>query len=187
MNTFLLLTIAASIVLLIVEGAFLARLPAEKIHALLRRSILVASALVILALVFLGTWHWMFVPVAVLLPFIDLVYVKLRNWFKQLNPATARRNLSRLFMQYRQRARAAPSPRAKAHSAREQQNNAASRHVDMTRDQALHILGLNRSARPSEIKDAHRRLMRIMHPDRGGNSEQAAQVNRAKDVLIGNN
>lgn len=185
MNTFLLLTIAASIVLLIVEGAFLARLPAEKIHAILRRSILIAASLVILASVFLGTWHWMFVPVALLLPFIDRVYLKLRTWLRQANPVAAWRSMTHQFILYRQHVRAAPR-RTKTQS-REQQNNAAARHVDMTRDQALSILGLNRSAGPTEIKDAHRRLMRIMHPDRGGTTEQAAKINRAKDVLIGNN
>lgn len=186
MNTFLLLTIAASVVLLIVEGAFLARLPAEKIHAILRRSILVAGALVILSLVFLGTWHWMFVPVALLLPFIDRIYAKLRSGLRQVSPAAVWRDIAHQFMQYRQRARTTSSARGKTKSTRQQQNNAATRHVDMTRDQALSILGLSRSAGPTEIKDAHRRLMRIMHPDRGGTSEQAAQVNLAKDVLIGN-
>ena len=189
MNTFLLLTIAASVVLLIVEGAFLARLPAEKIHALLRRSILIAGALVILSLVILGNWHWMFAPVAVLLPFIDRIYAKVRAVLRQFDPAAVLRHITQQFQLYRQRARAtaSASTRARAKSTREQQNNSATRHVDMTRDQALNILGLSRGAGPSEIKDAHRRLMRIMHPDRGGTSEQAAQVNRAKDVLTGNN
>ena len=184
MNTFLLLAIAASVVLLIVEGAFLARLPAEKIHALLRRSILIAVALVILSLVVLGTWHWMFAPVALLLPFIDRLYAKLRAALRQLDPAAGWQHMAQQFVLYWQRSRTvAASARARAQSAREQQNNSSNRHGDMTRDQALSILGLSRGAGPNEIKDAHRRLMRVMHPDRGGTSEQAAQVNRAKDVL----
>lgn len=166
----------------------MARLPAEKIHALLRRSILIASSLVLLALVLLGTWHWIFLIVAALLPFIDRIYAKLRVGLRQFKPAHVVNNLKQEFKAYRQRARVvSASARSKANKSREQQNNAASRHVDMTRDQALTILGLSRGAGPTEIKDAHRRLMRIMHPDRGGTSEQAAQVNRAKDILIGNN
>lgn len=187
-NTFLLLTIAASVVLLIVEGAFLARLPAEKIHAILRRSILIASALVVLALVVLGTWHLAFALLAVMLPFIDRIYAKLRERLREFDPAAAWRYTTQQIELYRRRARTVPplSARGKAKPSREQ-NNAAARHVDMTREQALNILGLSRGAGPVEIKDAHRRLMRIMHPDRGGTSEQAAQVNRAKDVLISNN
>lgn len=176
--------------LLIVEGAFLARLPAEKIHALLRRSILIASALVILSLVALGTWHWMFVPVALLLPFIDRLYAKFRATLRQFDPSTGWNHLKQQLMLHRQQraASAAAAARAKAQAAREreQQKNTQQRHVDMSRDQALSILGLSRGAGPQEIKDAHRRLMRITHPDRGGTSEQAAQVNRAKDILTSN-
>lgn len=188
MNTFLLLTIAASLVLLIVEGAFLARLPAEKIHALLRRSILVALAFVILAQVLLGAWHWMVTPLAVVLPFIDMIYAQLRALLRRINLGAAWRYLARLFMLFRQRVRTgASSVRTKAQSSRrDQPHNPATRHVDMTRDQALRILGLSRGAEAHQIKDAHRRLMRTMHPDRGGTSEQAAQINRAKDVLTGN-
>jgi len=186
-NTFLLLTIAASLVLLIVEGAFLARLPAERIHALLRRSILIALALVILAQVFLGAWHWMVTPLAVVLPFIDMIYVKLRSLLRQMNLTAGWRYLARQFMLYRQRARVvSASARTKAQARKPHNHNPASRHVDMTRDQALSILGLSRGAEARQIKDAHRRLMRTMHPDRGGTSEQAAQINRAKDVLTGN-
>ena len=187
MNTFLLLTIAASLVLLIVEGAFLARLPAERIHALLRRSILIALALVILAQVFLGAWPWMVTPLAVVLPFIDTIYVKMRSLLRQMNLTAGWRYLARQFMLYLQRARVSASARTKAQARRrDQPHNPATRHVDMTRDQALSILGLSRGAEPRQIKDAHRRLMRTMHPDRGGTSEQAAQINRAKDVLTGN-
>lgn len=160
---------------------------AEKIHALLRRSILVAIALVILSQVIFGTWHWMFTPAALLLPFIDRVYAKLRAVLRRLDLTAPWRRMAQRFTLNRQRRSVSAAARAKAQSSREQQHNAAARHVDMTRDQALNILGLSRRAGLQEIKDAHRRLMRIMHPDRGGSSEQAAQVNRAKDVLTNNN
>ena len=165
----------------------MARWPAEKIHALLRRSILVALALVTLALVFLGTWHWMFVPAALLLPFIDRIYAKLRAALREVDFAAVRSHMTYQLMFYWQRARTvSASAWAKVRATRAEKNNAATRYVDMTRDQALSILGLSRGAQPQQIKDAHRRLMRTMHPDRGGTSEQAAQINRAKDVLTNN-
>lgn len=56
----------------------------------------------------------------------------------------------------------------------------------MTREQAYAILELAPGADIDQIKEAHRRLMMKLHPDHGGSTFLAAQVNRAKDVLIGN-
>lgn len=55
----------------------------------------------------------------------------------------------------------------------------------MSREEALKVLDLAEGASPEEIRDAHRRLMRTNHPDRGGSTYIAAQINRAKDVLLG--
>ncbi len=56
---------------------------------------------------------------------------------------------------------------------------------DMTREQALAILGLEEGASREEIIQAHRRMMQKVHPDRGGSDFLAAQVNRAKALLLG--
>ena len=56
---------------------------------------------------------------------------------------------------------------------------------DMTRDEALAVLGLAEGASEDDIKAAHRRLIQRMHPDVGGSADLAARINRAKDVLLG--
>ena len=57
--------------------------------------------------------------------------------------------------------------------------------TDMSRDEALAVLGLAEGATGDEIKAAHRRLIQRMHPDVGGSADLAARINRAKDVLLG--
>lgn len=55
----------------------------------------------------------------------------------------------------------------------------------MDRAEALRILGLQEGATSDDIHAAHRRLISAIHPDQGGSSHLAAQVNRARDILIG--
>ena len=56
----------------------------------------------------------------------------------------------------------------------------------MTPEEALRVLGLGAGASEVEIKAAYHRLIRHLHPDQGGSSFLAAQVNRARDVLLEN-
>jgi hypothetical protein len=67
----------------------------------------------------------------------------------------------------------------------EQQSPPRGPRVDMTREEALAVLGLAAQATPDEIRAAHRRLIQRVHPDVGGSADLAARINRAKDVLLG--
>jgi hypothetical protein len=54
----------------------------------------------------------------------------------------------------------------------------------MTKREAALILGVRESATPERVKEAHRRIMQINHPDKGGSAYLTAKVNEAKDLLL---
>ena len=57
-----------------------------------------------------------------------------------------------------------------------------------TRQQAIFrarkLLGVRAEAQHQEIVEAHKRLITMIHPDRGGTNEQVHEANAARDLLM---
>jgi DnaJ-class molecular chaperone len=45
-------------------------------------------------------------------------------------------------------------------------------------------IGVRESASAERIKEAHRRIMQINHPDKGGSAYMTAKINEAKLMLL---
>jgi predicted lipid-binding transport protein (Tim44 family) len=55
----------------------------------------------------------------------------------------------------------------------------------MSEAEARSLLGVDADATEDEIEAAYRRLMRMAHPDTGGTTGLATQLNAARDRLLG--
>jgi hypothetical protein len=55
----------------------------------------------------------------------------------------------------------------------------------MSRDKALEVLGVPEGSSDQQIKERYKELMRRVHPDQGGSSYLATELNEAKRVLLG--
>ena len=54
----------------------------------------------------------------------------------------------------------------------------------MTRGEALEVLGLAEGATDDEVRRAYSELIKKVHPDRGGSAYLATRVNLARDLLL---
>ena len=112
-----------------------------------------------------GRLHWLAALGAALLPFLRRSLGLLR--FVPF--------LGRMYAQYRQQ-----------RAGQEQARGASAAAGAMTREQALAVLGLESNPSRQQVVDAHRRLMAKIHPDKGGSTYLAQQLNEAKRVLLRN-
>lgn len=53
----------------------------------------------------------------------------------------------------------------------------------MSKREAALILGVSPSASKQKVKDAHKKIMLLNHPDRNGSPYLAAKINEAKDLM----
>ena len=54
----------------------------------------------------------------------------------------------------------------------------------MTEQEAYEVLGIEMGASEEQIREAHRALLRKLHPDQGGTTWLATRINMARDVLL---
>ena len=67
---------------------------------------------------------------------------------------------------------------------RKGKNPSPSAPENMTRKEALEILGLEDGANKDDIMDAYKSLMKKVHPDQDGSEWMAQKLNAAKDFLL---
>ena len=63
--------------------------------------------------------------------------------------------------------------------------NASSLSRQLSRDEAYRLLGLEAGSSEEEIREAYHRLIKRVHPDRGGSAALTAQITEARNRLLG--
>ena len=146
-------------VILIGSWFWYRRQPPELRRKAAIRIVILTLTLALLYLTVTGKLHWIGGIFALLLPFLQ----KLIPWVLRLSP------LYRIWKQ--RKSGDSPQNRAKASP-------------NLSRVEALEVLGLKEGASRDDIIQAHRKLIQKLHPDRGGNDWLAAKINAAKDRLL---
>ncbi len=138
--------------------------PASEVAKTIKKSGLYILAVLFVLLALTGKLNWIFALVSVLLAYAGRMLPVILRYAPQLQ---------RLWVLFNSRKASADK-------------NSSTRppSSDMTKAQAYDVLGLKPGATEQEIIQAHKRLMQKNHPDRGGSDFLAAQINRAKQVLL---
>lgn len=136
------------------------RQPPHKRGLALLQLLLVLAAFVLIVLAITGRLNWLVGLVGAVLPFLRRLF----PWIWRIGA----------WQQKRRRA-----DRSDTH-----QPPPRSRQTNLTRAEALQILGLDESAKRDEILKAHQRLIQLNHPDRGGSDWLASRINAARDTLL---
>lgn len=56
---------------------------------------------------------------------------------------------------------------------------------EQAKGSARALLGIGPDASRQDIIEAHKRLVAMVHPDRGGSNEDVHEANAARDILLG--
>ena len=133
------------------------------------KGLVIAAAAVLLAglavLTATGRLHWLAALGTAMLPFARRA-LGLVRWLPWLSNA------------YRAHSQ------AKAQFRRDDGTPPGAKSARLSRAEALEVLGLSGTPSRAEVVAAHRRLMQKLHPDRGGSTYLAQQLNAAKDTLL---
>jgi hypothetical protein len=107
------------------------------------------------------------------LPVGALIYWLARGWFAQGFPGLDK---LKAWLDGKSNRRADP----KGEDTAQGRTNGAA----MTETEAWQVLGLEPGASRDAIREAHRNLITKLHPDRGGSTYLARQINAARDILL---
>jgi len=130
------------------------------------KAAIVVFVLTLLLLIVTGRTHWLSAVLAGTIPFLRRAAGLIR-----MAPV-----LTQFWTQWRkQSSNQGPDPT---------RGNSQSAPPNLTSAQARALLDVAADATPEEIINAHRRLISRNHPDKGGSTYIAAQLNAAKELLL---
>lgn len=137
--------------------------PPEERAAFAKKALIYGVVGGVLALVVTGKAHWLMGVLAALLALLARVaqFAQYTPMFKKMMGGDV-------------------DPQAQQRESQSVQGSMSS----MSHQEAADILGIEPNANADDIKQAHKRLMQKLHPDRGGSEALAKQINLAKDILL---